>query len=98
MKAPQLYISSALGALCVILTIAGIVLGKTNNGLMQTQQAQQEEINRGNMSMQVMQNLLRDMAEASVHNPEIKEALAKNGFTVSTAPAPASTPANTPAK
>ena len=96
MKAPQFYLTSALGALCLILAITSIVLGKTNNSLAVTQQQQQEEINRGNMSMQVGQNLLRDMAELSLRNEKIKDVLARNGYTVNAAPA--SSPANTPAK
>jgi len=102
MKAPHFFITSALGTLCLILTITTIVLGKTNNALMLTQQRQQEEINKGNMSVQIGQNILRDLAEASLHNPQIKELLAKNGYSVNVNP-PAGTPApatsnTTPAK
>lgn len=92
MKAPQFYLTSALGALCLILTITTVILGKGNNALMQTQQQQQEEINRGNMSQQIGQNLLKDMAEVSLRNEKIKNVLARNGYTVNVAPAP------TPAK
>lgn len=92
MKAPQFYITLALGTLCLVLAITSIVLGKTNNTLMQTQQQQQEEINRGNTSVQIGQNLLRDMAEVSLKNDKIKDVLARNGYTVNAAPSP------TPAK
>jgi hypothetical protein len=98
MKAPQFYITSALGALCLILTIASIVLGKTNNSLLQTQQQQQEEINKGNMSIQYAQNIVRDMAQASLQNTQIRDVLTKNGITVNAAPSPAQTPATTPTK
>ncbi|MDD5351171.1 MAG: hypothetical protein PHQ12_13250 [Chthoniobacteraceae bacterium] len=98
MKAPQFYIALALGTLCLILSITTIVLGKNNNNLQRLVQAQQEEINRGNMSLQIRQNLLNDMAQMSLKNEKIKQILSNNGWTVSANPpgAPASTPASTP--
>jgi len=98
MKVPQFYVTLALGTLCLALSITSIVLGKTNNALQREQQAQQEEINRGNMSVQVGQNLLRDMAELSLKNEKIKQVLAKNGYTVNVAPAANSNTSPTPAK
>jgi hypothetical protein len=102
MKAPHFFITAALATLCLILTITTIVLGKTNNALLQTQQRQQEEINKGNMSVQIGQNILRDLAEISLRNPQIKDLLAKNGYTVNTnPPAGSATPETsntTPAK
>jgi len=92
MKAPQFYITLALGALCLVLSITAIVLGKTNTNLQQQQQVQQEEINKGNMSIQIGQNMLRDMAEISLKNDKIKQVLARNGYTVNAAPSPTPTP------
>jgi len=92
MKAPQFYITLALGALCLVLSLTAIVLGKSNNNLQQQQQSQQAEINRGNMSIQIGQNMLRDMAELSLKNDKIKQVLARNGYTVNAAPTPAPTP------
>lgn len=96
MKVPQFYVTLALGALCLALSITTIVLGNKNNYLQMQQQKQQEEINRGNMSIQVGQNLLKDMAELSLKNEKIKQVLARNGYTVNVAPT--TTPAATPAK
>jgi len=96
MKVPQFYVTLALGTLCLALSITSIVLGKNNNALQLQQQKQQEEINRGNMSVQVGQNLLRDMAELSLKNDKIKQVLARNGYTVNVAPA--TTPASSPTK
>ena len=87
------------------MAIISIGLGKSNQSLIQKQQQQQAEINRGQMSVQIGQNLLRKMAEVSLHNEKIKEVLAANGFSVQpanqaapAAPAPAApTPAPTPA-
>ena len=96
MKVPQFYVTLALGTLCLALSITSIVLGKNNTALQMQQQKQQEEINRGNMSIQVGQNLLRDMAEVSLKNEKIKQVLAHNGYTVNVAPA--ASPSPTPVK
>jgi uncharacterized membrane protein YvbJ len=93
MKAPQFYITLAVGTLCLILSITSIVLGKNNNNLQRQVQAQQEEINRGNQSLQIRQNLLKDMAELSLKNEKIKQILSNNGYTVNVAPTPSPTPA-----
>jgi len=101
-KLQQFYITSALGALALVMAITSIIKGKSNQSLIQQQQQQQAEINRGQMSIQIGQNLLRKMAEVSLHNDKIKAVLAENGFTVTPqptaggAPAPAPTPAPTP--
>ena len=92
MKPFQFYTTMALGALCLALSITTIVLGKSNNNLQSRQQQQQAEINRGNMSAQVGQNILRDMAEVSLKNDKIKQVLARNGYTVNVAPTPTPTP------
>ena len=94
MKAPQFYTTLALGALCLILSVTTIVLEKANSNLQLEQQKQQPEIYKGN----VAQGLLRDIAELSLRNDKIKQALAANGMTVNApaAPAPASSPSATP--
>ena len=96
MKIPQFYITLGLSTLCLLLSITSILLGKTNSSLQQQYQAQQEEINRGNVSMQLGQNILRDMAQLSLKNDKIKQVLAQNGYTVNVAPS--ATPSPTPAK
>ena len=92
MKAPQFYLTLVLGVLCLALSITVIVLGSTNTKLQLQQQKQQEEINRGNMSAQVGQNMLRDLAELSLKNDKIKQVLAHSGYTVNAAPAPPPSP------
>ena len=86
MKALQFFITLALGVLCLALSITTITLGKSNNALQLRQQQQQAEINRGNMSIQVGQNILRDMGELSLKNDKIKQVLARNGYTVNVTP------------
>jgi NADH:ubiquinone oxidoreductase subunit 6 (subunit J) len=82
----QYYVSLALSALALLLTIVLIVTGKTNQTIQKELQAQQVEINRGQVSQQIGTALLRDMAVASVSNNKLKDLLAKHGFTVSQNP------------
>ena len=92
MKSLHFYTTLALGAVCLVLSITTIVLGISSNSLQQRQQQQQAEINRGNASVQVGQNILRDMAELSLKNEKIKQVLSQNGYTVNVAPKATPTP------
>jgi hypothetical protein len=93
----------ATGA-CVILCIVVLALGKSNQSLQlevqkkqQDLQAQQEQINEGNIiSQQIGPNLLRDMATVSVKNEKMKLLLGKHGYQVNTPP-PGTPGAATPA-
>ncbi|MCX6967975.1 MAG: hypothetical protein NTZ46_09420 [Verrucomicrobia bacterium] len=98
MKSLHFYITLALGALCFVLSITSIVLGRSNNNLQLQQQRQQEEINKGNAALQIGQNMLRDMAELSLKNDKIKQVLTSHGLTVNVAPTPTPTPAPTPSR
>ena len=92
MKVPQFYITVALGAICLLLSIATIMLSKSGQSIQSKYQAQQEEINKGELSNKVGQSLLRDMAELSLKNKKIAEVLKANGYTVN------ANPSATPAK
>jgi signal transduction histidine kinase len=92
MKVPQFYITVGLGAICLILSIASILITKSSQNLQTQFQAQQEELNKGDLSLKVGQNLLREMAELSLKNPKISEVLKANGYTVN------ANPSATPAK
>lgn len=92
----QFYITVALAAACLILSIAVIALGQSNQHLQVEAQNQQNEINRGNMSQQIGTKILQDMASVSVKNEKMKDVLAKNGYSVSVNPSPASSPTPTP--
>ena len=96
MKSLHYYTTLALGAVCLLLSITTIVLGRSNNSLQLQQQQQQVEINKGNLSMQVGQNLLRGMAEPSLKSEKIKQVLTRYGLTVTVNPT--STSAPSPAK
>lgn len=87
MKPTQFYIGVALGAICLVLSIASVAMGQSNQRLQTEGQAQQLEINKGNTSQQIGTNILREMAQVSVKNEKMKAILAKNGYNVQAAPA-----------
>ena len=96
MKPPQFYATVALGAVCLVLSIAAIVLGQGNQRLQAQLQGAQDEINVATANVQQGQGLVRDMAQLSVKNDKIKQALARNGITVNVNASP--TPSPTPAQ
>jgi hypothetical protein len=87
----------------LVLSIVVLALGNSNQTLQeevqkqqQSLQAQQEQINEGNIiSQQIGPNLLRDMATSSVKNEKMKALLSRHGYNVQVnTPAPGSaTPA-----
>ena len=93
MKALQFYLTTALCVVCLGLSALAIKLNRTNQKLQIRFQSQQDEINRGTQSLQIGQNLVKDMAEVSVKNEKIKLVLARNGFTVNVNPTPSPSPA-----
>jgi signal transduction histidine kinase len=98
MKPIQYYITVGIGAVCLILAIVGIWLSRSNQGLQNQLQDQQNEINRGNLTQQIGTNILRDMGSVALKNDKMKELLGKHGFnvTVNPSPAPQATPTSTP--
>ena len=92
MKAPQFYITVALSAICLILSVILIQYGQSSQDLQAKLQAQQIEINRGAANKQVGTKLVNDMAQISLKNEKIKQVLARNGYTVN-APSPTPSPA-----
>lgn len=107
MRSLQFYISTALAAVCLLLSVWIIFAGASNQSLQaelqkqqQQLQTQQETINQGTViAQQVGPALLRDMASVSVEDKEMKDLLAKHGYTVNVqaSPAPGETPAAAPA-
>ncbi|MEI6561499.1 MAG: hypothetical protein WCO68_05365 [Verrucomicrobiota bacterium] len=89
MKSLHYYTTLALGAVCLLLSVTTIVLGRSNNSLQLQQQQQQAEINKGSTSLQIGQTLLRDIAELSLKNDKLKQLLSRRGLTVNPAPTPA---------
>ena len=97
MRSLQFYLCTALAAICLILSIWIVIAGGNNQKLQtelskqqQTLQTQQEQINAGNViSQQVGPNILRDMAMVSVEDKDMKDLLAKHGYTVNVQATPA---------
>lgn len=94
MKQWQFYTLLGVSALCVVLSIGTVISGKSNQKLQTELQQQQADINRGSLSQQVGQSLLRDMAVSASKDDKMKDVLAKNGYTLTqNSPAPSATPA-----
>ena len=93
MKASHFYISLGLGIVCLALTIALIAAAQGNDHLQAQLQGQQQQINLGNMSQQLFQNVAQDIASVynQTHNEKLKTLLAQNGVSInegSPTPAP----------
>lgn len=100
MKIPQFYITVALAAICLALSIAALAYNKSVQDLskdaqsVQTQiQGQTEALNRANGIAQHFQNLATDMANASVKNEKIRQVLAQNDIKVNAPVSATPTPA-----
>ncbi len=79
-----------LGGLTLLLTVTLIGLGVSNQylqrSLQEEAQKSQATINQGQLSQQFGQAIIRDMANASINNPRMKDVLAKHGITVNQTP------------
>ena len=107
MKAFQIYTTTALGVICLVLCISSRALHRGNQELQVRAQTQQTEIAKGNQLNQEprIKHLLEAMARLSVNNPKIREVLKASNYTVTinqpeAAPesAPAPSPEPTPAQ
>lgn len=92
MKLTQFYLTVALGAICLILSIVIFALGQSNTRLQAEFQVQQQEVQKGNVSQQIGTNIINDLGALAMSNPKIKDLLARNGINISQAPTPAATP------
>lgn len=91
MKLTQFYLTVALGAICLILSIVIFALGQSNTRLQAEFQVQQQEVQKGNVSQQIGTNIINDLGALAMSNPKIKDLLARNGINISQAPTPAAT-------
>jgi len=82
MKVTQIYITTALGVICLVLSIATQQINRGNQALQARAQAQQAEITKGNQVNQVGLKLLNEMARLSLQNEKIKTVLEENNFSV----------------
>jgi hypothetical protein len=95
MKQSHFFVSVGLAAACFILSVTLVFFGVRNHGLqadvqrLQAQaQAQQEQINGGNVVSRIAPNLVREMVAMSADNPSIKAILSRHSFTPSGSTAP----------
>ena len=88
MKASQIYFTTALGMICLVLSITTLMLERYNKKLQVNAQAQQAEIAKGNQYNQVGLNLLKEMAQLAHNgNEKVREVLKANNYTINP-PAP----------
>ena len=83
MKTGSYFIVLLLAVACVVLTVALILMARTNQQLQSQLQAQQQVLNQGVLGQQAQQisaGVLQDMANASVDNVGIRQLLEKHGY------------------
>ncbi|MDD4871814.1 MAG: hypothetical protein PHR77_14750 [Kiritimatiellae bacterium] len=84
MKDWEYNVTLILSIICLILAVWIIGVGRTNEKLQAKIQAQQVDIDRGNMSRQVGSRIIQDMIAVSASNHEIRAILETYGFVPST--------------
>jgi len=96
MKPPQFIVTVILSLLSLILVVNLIFMGQRNQTLQSQLQQQQVQITNGAQSQQIANNLLQEIARASLKDDKLKDVLAKSGVVVNASPSPSSAPAATP--
>ena len=92
MKDWEYNVALILSVGCLVMAIWIMGAGRANEKLQARLQAQQAEIDRGNLSRQIGNRIIQDMVACSSTNAAMRNVLEKYGF-VPTAPAAAKTPA-----
>ena len=82
MKPWEFLISTLLGAAVVVCALLTILSGQNTQRIEKILNAQQVEINRGQLSNQIGVTILQDMAAASAQSPKLLALLEKSGFKV----------------
>ena len=77
-----------VGIACVCLSLVTIVFARQNRQLQEALQAQQALINKGALSQQVGNNLLREMKALAQTDERMNKLLQDNGFNLSASPTP----------
>ena len=77
-----------IGIACVCLSLVTIVFARQNRQLQEALQAQQTLINKGALSQQVGNNLVREMAALAQTDEKMHKLLQDNGFNLSASPTP----------
>jgi len=87
MKDWEYNVAMILSVVCLVMAIWVIGTGRSNEKLQAKLQAQQVEIDRGNVSRQVGNRIVQDMVAAGATNREMRAVLQKYGMTPQTVPA-----------
>lgn len=82
MKPSLYYVLVALSALSLVLCLSVVGLDSSNQTLEAQVRANQQIIQRGANAQQMGNNLVKSLAEAAGGNSQIKDLLAKHGYTV----------------
>jgi hypothetical protein len=96
MKPAPYFVALLLAVTCLVLSIALMVLGTSNQRFHLRLQAEQQTLNKGVLGQQGKQisaNLLRDLAAAAPDNPRIRSLLQEHGYEISPSAAAAPAPA-----
>ncbi len=88
MRPWQFILLLVIGIACVCLSLVTIVFARQNRQLQEALQAQQALINKGALSQQVGNNLLREMATLARTDEKMHELLQGHGFNLSASPTP----------
>jgi len=92
MKRWQFITLLTIGIVCVLLSLISIAFARQNRKLQETVQLQQAAINKGSLSQQISNNLLREMATVAQNDEKMKTLLTDNGYKLAPAAAPTATP------
>ena len=88
MRPWQFMLLLVIGIACLCLSLVTIVFARQNRQLQDALQAQQAMINKGALSQQVGNNLLREMAVVAQTDEQMRKLLQGNGFNLSASPTP----------
>jgi Na+-translocating ferredoxin:NAD+ oxidoreductase RnfG subunit len=88
MRPWQFMLLLVIGIACVCLSLVTIVFARQNRQLQEALQAQQTLINKGALSQQVGNNLLREMAALAQTDEQMHKLLQDHGFNLSASPTP----------
>lgn len=77
-----------VGIACVCLSLVTIVFARQNRQLQEALQAQQTLINKGALSQQVGNNIVREMAALARRDEKMHKLLQDHGFSLSASPTP----------
>lgn len=85
MKPAAYFTVLLLAVVCVVLSVALVLIAQTNQGLQLKLQAQQQTLSQGILGQQAQQisgGVIQDLAKAAGANREVRQLLEKHGYSV----------------